>query len=138
MKTYIEVDDRILTRRLKQMERKFDLVGKKSVEEIAEWTKLRAKFLAPYDTGETRRFIISAPIVNRKGYTEAVVGFKQNPHPEKGDFNLPLWMHYSERAKTYRWRHGKDHRFLFSATKEARGKFFRRVESLISESIIGR
>jgi len=137
-RTYIEVDDKVLKDRMKKLERSLDSKSKRTVDEIAEWTKIRAKILAPKWTGETARYIISAPRINRKGYHEAVVGFKQNPHPEKEPFNLPLWMHYAKNAETYPWRNGKDHKFLFSSSKEARAKFFRKVDTMISESINGR
>lgn len=138
MRSYIEVDDRVLRRRLKKLEANMESKGKATVSEIAEWTKLRAKYLAPKWTGETARYIISAIKVNRKGYTEAIVGFRQNPHPEKEPFNLPLWMHYDKDALRYPWRNGKDPKFLFSSAEEGRGKFFRRVDTMIRESISGR
>jgi hypothetical protein len=137
-RAYIEVEDKILIDRMNRLEKSLDSKSKVTVDEVAEWTKLKAKILAPKWTGETARFIISAPRVNRKGYHEAVVGFKENPHPEKEPFNLPLWMHYSPDAKDYPWRNGKNPKFLFASALEARIKFFRKVDTMIRESINGR
>lgn len=132
------ISDRYLKRRLKRIERDLGNKTGKAIVNIGEWTKYRAKYYAPRDTGKTRNGVMSAVVRNTKGYKEVIVGFKKNPHPEKAPFNLPLWMHTDKDAEEYVWRNGKQPKFLNLAAQEARSRFRRKVDGIIKETVLKR
>ena len=134
-----EVDDASVRAKINRIRAGIDNKGSSTVSEIGELTKQRARYLAPKDTGKTASFIVNSIVTNSKGYKEAVVGFKQNPYPDKtysgGVFNLPLWMHTSQKALSFPWRDGGRPRFLYEASSYAQKEFFRRVSTFFQEEI---
>jgi hypothetical protein len=103
----VSIDSRNLKRRMNAIQRKLDKNGTLAVRDIARWGRDQIILEMPRDTGESAKSIVAIERVNTKGYHEAVITRRGQPHPTKeydGQwFNLPRWILVDGNYKTV-WR----------------------------------
>lgn len=135
----MDVNDKNIRSKLKLLRSKFP-------KEIVEATRLAAiegknyaASIAPYDTGETSKGIVSAIQYQTGGKIGAIIGYTKIPHPEKfwynkGEpFNLPYWLNFSPLAPKHSSYKGKNPRFMRATQDLMKKKFPEKISFRVSK-----
>lgn len=117
----ISVEQRGLERKMRNLRRKLVKGSLKTVKELVEYGKMRAKFLVPYDTGATFRSIRGQTFTQESGASGRIFiepGQPANTWGQNGaqtTEELVLIMHKWSGAR----RHfSNDPRFMYTVRKE--------------------